>query len=290
MTIKRIASGVLALILCATPALAQSKTINIAMAKSFFIDKSKNVADIAAEDFKKVLKKATDLDGVLNTKLTAFEMGAKLDSKELQFGLFFAHELGWVMQKYPDVQPLLIAVNRGVSDSVHIIVHKKSPAKSLADLAGKKIDIPAGTIEPSRLYLERMCLKTAGKPAAMFFGKIEQSTAQAAAMDAVARGLVDATVLETSALEFYKEVKGPVYNNNLRVLQESGVFPSAAIAYKKGGVDEATLKRFRDGLAKVHTIPEGRNLMKEWRIDVLELATPEYAKSLADLIKIYPAP
>ena len=271
-------------------AFGQSKPVQIAMSKTFFVDKSKAIADIAGDDFKVVLKKATGLDGQLDTKSSAFEIAAKLEAKEVQFGLFFAHELGWVQKKYPDIQPLLIAVHKDHPERVHIIVHKNNPAKSFADLAGKKLDIPAGTFEPSRLVLDRLSAAAGKKTPAMFFGSIVKSSAQAMALDGVARGTADATVVESTGLDFYKDVKGPVFEKNLRVLYESMVFPPAVIAYKKGGVEETTLKRFRDGLVKAHTIPQGRDLMKTWKIDGLELATDVYAKRVAELLKTYPAP
>ena len=46
----------------------------------------------------------------------------------------------------------------------------------------------------------------------------------------------------------------------------------------------------RDGLLKAHTLRVGRDMMKEWKIDAFELVPNDYAKSLDELVKLYPAP
>ncbi len=271
-------------------AVAPAKDVRIGIAKTFFTDQPKSVAEVAVSDFDLVLKKTTGLQGRLNNKLSAFEVAAKLDAKELDFGIFFAHEFGWVQKKHPELQPLLIAVNKGFVERAYLIVHKNNPGKTVADLAGKKIDVPVGTIEPCRLFLGKICIEQAQKTPEALFGSIEKSSAQMGALDNVARQQVHATVVDAGFLELYKDVKPAVYEKNLRVLQESVVFPSPVIAYKKGGVADSVLNSFRDGLLKAHTIPEGRDMMRGWKIDVFEATPKDYAKSVADLLKVFPAP
>jgi len=96
----------------------------------------------------------------------------------------------------------------------------------------------------------------------------------------VARDKAQATVVDTHALGFYKEIKGAVFAKNLRVLQESEVFPPAVIVYRQGGVAEATLKQFRDGLLKAHTIAEAAN-DELLNVDAFEPIPKDFAKSLA---------
>ena len=110
------------------------------------------------------------------------------------------------------------------------------------------------------------------------------------ALDEVARGKAQATIVDTGSLEFYKEVKAAVFAKNLRILQQSDVFPPAVIVIKKGAIDEATVKRFRDGLLKAHTNPAGRDLMKSWNMDAFELIPADYAASLEAVLKKYPSP
>lgn len=271
-------------------AASQTTPIRIGMAKSFLYEKPKSYVDIATEEFKEVLKKATGLDGVMDTHSSAFEVADKLQKKQFDFGVFHAHEFGWVRSKYPDLQPLLVAVNKQYAERAYLIVHTKNAAKTIADLRGKKIDVPTDNSEPTRMYLAKIATEVEPKGLASFFGGIVKSAAAGDALDDLARGKVNAVLVNTPGLEFYKEVKGPVFAKNMRILQQSIVFPSAVIVHKKGAPAQATLTQFRDGLLKVHTIPLGREMLKTWNCDAFEGVPADYAKQISDLLKAYPAP
>lgn len=263
----------------------QGKPLRIGIAKSFLTEQPKSIVDVAADDFKGVMKKTTQLDGTLITNLNASEVAEKLASKALDFGILHAHEFAAVQKKVPGLTPLLIAANKHAIERVYLIVRQDNPAKTLADLRGKKIDMPTGTIEACRVYLDKHC---DGKGPVGFFGSIEKSNSPKDALDDVARGKVQVAILGTSSLEFYKEVRGPVFEKNLRVLQESEEFPPAVLLYKPGTVDEKTVAQFRDGLLKAHTIPDGRDMMKSWNIESFALIPKDYDMKLAAVLKAYP--
>jgi ABC-type phosphate/phosphonate transport system substrate-binding protein len=279
-----------ALWLIGADASAQPKTIRLAMARTFIEDKPKSYIEIATNDFKEVLKKTSGLDGSFHIKDAAFEIANKLDKKELDIGILHAHEYAWVQPKHPELQPLLIAGNKRLAERAHIVIHQKSAAKSFADLAGKKLDLPKGAGEPSRLYVAKLCAEHAKKKPGEFFESIMKSQTQGDALDELARGKSDVAVVDSFALEFYKDVKGPVFEKHLRVMQESEAFPPAVLVSRKGGLDEATLKQFRDGLLKAHTDSLGRDMMKAWNMDAFEPIPADYDKKLAEISKAYPAP
>ena len=268
----------------------QDKALKIGMAKSFLNDKAKSVIDIASEDFKKVLTKTTGLAGDLTSSHGALEVAEKLAKNQLDVGIFHAHEFAWAQQKHKDLQPILVAVNKQHIERAYVIVHKKNPAKSIADLKGKKLDMPVGTSEVCRVYLGKLVAGGGGKTPMDFFASIGKSSAQVEALDGVAREKADVVVVDTVWLEFYKDVKGPTFTNNLRILQESDVFPPAVIAYRKNGLDEKRLNQFKAGLLKAHETPEGRDMMKEWNIDAFEAPPANYADQLKAIHKAYPTP
>jgi len=271
-------------------AASQTAPIRIGMAKSFLFEQPKSFVDIAADEFKEVLKKVTGLDGALDSKFGAFEVADKLQSKQLDFGVFHAHEFAWVQKKYPELQPLLIAVNKNHAERGYLIVHMNSTAKSLDGLRGKKLDVPVGNSEPSRLFLEKIVAERDPKGVTTFFASTAKSASTADALDDLARGKVDAVLVNATGLEFYKDVKGPVFAKNMRILQQSDPFPPAVIAHRKGLPAEATLTQFRDGLLKAHTIPLGREMMKTWNVDAFEGIPADYAMQISDVLKAYPAP
>lgn len=268
----------------------QTKPIQIGMAKSFVAERPKSQVDIATDEFKDVMKKTTGLDGELTSKFGAFDVADKLKNKQLDLGIFHAHELAWVQKKHPELQPLLIAAGKHRGERAYLIVHKTNSAKSIAELRGKKLDLSNDVAEHGRLYVEKLCAESAKLAPALFFGSITKSPSQSDALDAVARGNADATVVDTARLEFYKEIKGPVFAKNLRILQESETFPPAVIVSLKGGLDEATVKQFREGLLKAHTTAAGRDMMKTWNIEAFEPIPDDYANRLAELLKAYPVP
>ena len=281
---------IVALPSAATEAGEKAKRLQIGMAKSFFYERSKSSIEIAADDFKDVMKKTTGLDGELIAKYDAAEVAQKLNEKQLDFGIFHALELAWLQKKHADFRPLMISANKQREERAYVIVHKSSAAKALADLRGKKIDVPAATKQRCRLFLEKHCTDKGQKGLAEFFGAIEKSPTPGAALDDLARGKLDAAVVDETALAHYKEVRGPVFEKNLRVLDQSEVFPPSVIVFKEGAIDQAVLKQFRDGLLKAHTTDQGREMMKEWNIEAFEVMPTDYAKRLDDVLKAYPPP
>jgi len=290
MTQASLSHFVLAILVATLPSAAatsQTKPIRIGIAKTFLVDQPKSIAEIAEDDFKDVLKKTTGLDGELASKYSATEIADKLGRKQLDFGIFHAHEYAWLQKKHPDLRALLIAASKQ-PERAYVIVHQNCPAKTIADLRGKPVDMPIGTKEPCRVFLEKYCLDAKHKDLAAFFSAIEKSSAPNDALDNVARAKVQAAVIDSAALDFYKEVRGPVFAKNLRVLQQSDAFPRAVILYQPGTLVEATLNQFRDGLLKAHANADGRAMMKSWGIEAFEPVGKDYDKRLAEVLKAYP--
>jgi ABC-type phosphate/phosphonate transport system substrate-binding protein len=264
--------------------------LKLGMAKSFFNDLHELVIQIATEPFTPLMKKTTGLDGVLSYKEDAFGTAAQLDNNELQFGVFHGHEFAWVQKQYPSLKPLMVVVNKQHDVRAYVIVHKNSSFKTIADLRGKKIEIAEGLKEHCRIFMVRRCTNNAQPELKDYFGSISKSKTTLGAMDQVARGKTDVTVVDTISLAFYKDIKKAVFDNNLRVLEESEAFPAAVIAYKHGALSDATLKQFCAGLSTAHKNAEGKDMMQMWGIEGFESVPASYMNSLADVIKLYPSP
>jgi ABC-type phosphate/phosphonate transport system substrate-binding protein len=289
MTQASLSQLAIAILIAALPSAAngQTKPIRIAIAKTFLVDQPKSIAAIAEDDFKDVLKKTTALDGELASKYGAAEIADKLDAKQVDFGILHAHEYARLQKKHPEMRALLIAASKQ-PERAYVIVHQNGLAKTIADLRGKTLDMPIGTKEPCRVFLAKYCTDIGHKDLATFFSSIEKSPAPNDALDNVARGKAQAAIIDRAALEFYKEVRGPVFAKNLRVLLQSDEFPPAVILYNPGTLDQATINQFRDGLLKAHANADGRAMMKSWRIEAFELVGKDYDKRLAEVLKTYP--
>jgi ABC-type phosphate/phosphonate transport system substrate-binding protein len=265
------------------------KKIKIGMAKSFFNDLHPAIIDIATAPFPKLLKDVAGFNGSLDHEQDAFGTAAQLAKGQLDFGVFHGHEFAWVQKKHPELVPLLVVVNRQHEVRAFVIVHQKSTFKTVADLRGKTIDVPEGGKEHCRIFLCRKCSDNANKLIPNFASLVKSKTPYGS-MDQVARGKADAALVDTISLNFYKDAKKAVFENNLRVLEQSEVFPAAVIAYKKGALKEATIKQFSGALVNAHQNPAGKDMMQMWGIEGFEPVPANYSKSLEEVIKLYPSP
>ncbi|MBI3822228.1 MAG: PhnD/SsuA/transferrin family substrate-binding protein [Planctomycetes bacterium] len=278
----------LALMLPSTAA-AQGKEapVRLGMAETFFTDIPPAIVQLVTGPFEPLMKETTGLVGKLSHDESAFKTAAALDAGSLQFGVFHGHEFAWIQKKYPKVKPVLIVSNKEHDVRAFVIVHKDSPAKVLTDLRGKVVDMPMPTKEFSRAFVAKHCSDNGQKP---IFKEVVKSDSPNAALDDLCRRKSDAVLIDAMSLEFYKAIKGPVFNNNLRVLAQSEMFPPAVIAYKEGALKDATLKQFREGLLQAHTNQQGKALMLMWNIDGFELPPQTLGQMLADSLKAYPSP
>ena len=267
----------------------ETELIRLGMAKSFFNDIPKLLVDFVIDPFKPMMKTTTGLDGELFAHYDAFEMAQKLNDKQLHLGVFHGHEFAWVQQKYPELRPLMVAMNKYRDVRVYLIVKNDNPAKSIADLRGKNLALPLASKEHCRVFLERMCTDNA-QPDPKAFATIVKSGSCDAALDDVCRGKMQGAIVDTNALEHYKEYKEYCFKNNLRILQQSPSFPAAVIAHKLGVLSDETLAKFTGGLERAHTSEVGLDMMKMWKIAAFERIPADYTRQLADILKVYPSP
>ncbi len=259
--------------------------IRIGMVRSFFTDVPKVFVDLVTEPFGAVMKHATQLDGKLVIGGDAFDVAKQIDDKQLQLGVFHSFEFAWVQRKHADLVPLMVAVSKSSELRALVLVKKDNNLATLADLKGKDIAVPKRTKEHCRLFLDKACGAVAPK---VFFGNLVASANVETAFDDLCAGKVQAALLDTLAIDFYKDLKPGLFAK-LKVLAQSEPFPPAVIAYKRGTLDEATLTKFRTGLQNAHTSDIGREMMGMWKIRAFEGVPADYTRSLAEVLKAYPA-
>jgi ABC-type phosphate/phosphonate transport system substrate-binding protein len=184
----------------------------------------------------------------------------------------------------------MIATNKQHDVSAYVIVHKDSPAKALTDLRGKTFDLPFGTKEHCRIFVRQNCKDNAQNDLNAFFGKIVKSTSCIDALDDVCRSKSDAIVVDTIALNFYRDIKGPFFDKNLRILAEHKRFPSPVIVYCKGGMDDATVAKISDGMTSAQKNPKCKEMLDLWQIDGFQPIPKTYMTELAEVLKAYPMP
>src|SRR5262249_7110202 len=150
------------------------------------------------------------------------------------------------------------------------------------------VALPRGVREHCRLFLERHC-QSNGKETPRFFAEISAPASVEEALDDVVDGVVHAAVVDGVALDCYHKRK-PRRFAQLKELTKSESFPPTVIAFRKGGLDDATLSRFRESLLSAKTTPRGRQVLQITKLTGFEPVPKDYEKTLVAIGKAYPPP
>lgn len=291
MTQRTLASIGLALcIFPASPLIAQEAKapdpVRIGMVSSLFNDVPPALVAFAGGPFKALVKEFTGLNGELKVGGDAFEVGKKLDDKQLDLAVFHGFEFGWARQKYPQLRALTVAVSKHRQVHALLVVRADSDFKSIADLKGKDIGLPRKSKEHCRLFLERDC---AGGNVKGFFNQVVVSRNVDDALDDILRGKLQAVVTDDMSLEDYEDFK-PGCFARLKVIKQSEPFPAAVVVYREGALDADTLKHFRDGMISANQSPRGRDMMSLFKMTGFEPVPDDFNHQIAEIIRHYPAP
>jgi ABC-type phosphate/phosphonate transport system substrate-binding protein len=285
-----IASGLLGLLATGSPARekAQVGAVRIGLIATLFRDVDESKIAAAVILFQSLLEAQTGLTGEPLTVATPDGLGEKLSQASVNLGVFHGIEYAWAKQKYPGLRPLVIAVNKQRLLHAFLVVRQDDPAAKLSDLKGKVGALPHGSREHSRLFLERHC-KRCGQEPAQFFAKLTDPPSVEDGLDDVVDGVAQVTVVDGVSLECFKQRK-PARFAQLKVLEKSEAFPAAVLAYHTGSLDEATLKRIRDGLISANQNDRGRHLLMLWKLTGFEPIPPDFDQTVANIAKAYPPP
>jgi len=272
-------------------AVAQKGTapIEIGMPQTFFHDIPPVVIGWASQSFSAVMRDTTGLNGKLVPGGDPSTVANNLVQNKVQLGVFHGFEFAWVQKKYPELAPLMLAVNTQAKVTAHVFVRKGNGIDKFADLKGKELVVPSKTKEHCHLYLERHCQGDASCGAKQFFGTVVASKNVETALDDLCHGKVDAVVIDAIGLEFYKDLK-PGCFAKLKEVARSEAFMPPVIAYNPASLDAATLAKLREGLLRAHKTPMGDELMKMWKITSFEPVPANFQQAMDRSYKAYPPP
>jgi ABC-type phosphate/phosphonate transport system substrate-binding protein len=228
------------------------------------------------------------LSGKIRPGGDVFQLAEALNENQVQIAVFHGVEFGWAKQKYPELRPLMIAVNEHRHLRALILVRDGTNVTSLSDLKGKSLGISKYTRHHCHLFLERRCQALGQKPED-FFGKIVTLRNSEVAIDALANDTVQAVLVDDLSVNCYKRYK-PAQLDALHTLETSEVFPAGVVAYKPGTLDEATLRRFREGMMNANKNTLGKQMMTMWRLTAFEVIPSDFEATVAAIVKAYPAP
>jgi ABC-type phosphate/phosphonate transport system substrate-binding protein len=263
-------------------------SVRIGMVGTLFRDTPEPLVLAMMHPFSALMESQTGIAGQMMPGGDALHLGQMLAEDRVQIGVFHGVEFGWAKQKYPDLRPLMIAVNQQRKLHAFVIVRADDAVNSLADLQGKPLALPKRSREHCRLFLEQRCRHCGAAPDKFFASVTIPATAEDA-LDDIVEGASKGAVIDGVSLECYKRRK-PGRFRQLRILESSETFPAAVVAYRAGAVDEETLRRLRDGLIHANESGLGRQFMALWRLTGFEPVPEDYDEMVASILKAYPQP
>jgi ABC-type phosphate/phosphonate transport system substrate-binding protein len=240
------------------------------------------------DTLKSFIKDETGLDNEILREKDWQELAEQLAKKKLQLAVFQGYEFAWAREKYPDLKPLAVAVNVYKYPVAYVVSARTNPAKDFAGLKGQSLAVPASGAGFLRLFVERQSEANA-KKANEFFSKITTADNVEDALDDLVDGKVQAVVVDRAGLEAYKRRK-PGRFKQLKEVAQSKPFPPALVAYYDSALDEATLRRFKDGLLGAAGKEKGQTLLTLFRLTGFQDVPDDFDRVLADTRKAYPPP
>ncbi|MGH7224020.1 MAG: hypothetical protein ACRELF_12385, partial [Gemmataceae bacterium] len=100
-----------------------ANSIRIGLVSSLFRDTSEPLMQIIMRPFKSLLETQTGMRGRLISGGDARHLGQRLKEGEAHFGIFHGVEFAWAKATFPQLKPLVIAVNKQPFLRAHLIVH-----------------------------------------------------------------------------------------------------------------------------------------------------------------------
>lgn len=244
--------------------------------------------DSVLDTLKTFIKNETGFDNEILQQAGWNELAAKLSDGKLDLGVFPGHEFAWAQEKHAKLEPLAISVNKYRTRWAHVIVRPDSSAKGFADLKGQALSLPHVGQSHLKLFVERQVQANGAAKTEEFFGKIVTPDNFEDALDDVVDGAVSAALVDRVGLENYQRRK-PGRARQLKELMKSPPFPPTVIAYtKSGGLDDDTLKRFRDGLIQAKNKEKGQKLLSFFKLTGFEEVPSDFAAILAESRKNFP--
>ena len=242
----------------------------------------------AGQTLRRFIKDETGLTNDIVREEDWQKLADRMKKGELHVGVFQGYEFAWAQERHPDLKPLAVAVNGRRYPVAHVLARRDNAAGDFAGLKGQSLCLPVSNQEFLRLFLERQS-EANGQKADAFFSKITAPDNVEDALDDVVDGKVRAVVVDGAALEAYQRRK-PGRARQLKEVARSEPFPPAVVTCYGSALDEATRRRFRDGLVGAAKKERGEMLLTLSRLTGFEDVPEDFAKVLGATCKAYPPP
>ncbi len=246
-----------------------------------------NTEKAALHTLQAFIKEETGMNNTILPQKSWRELAQKMTKGMLQIGVFQGHEFAWAQEKYSDIMPLALAVNRYRYPVISIVTKKDNPVMGFAGLKGQSLSLPAGE-SAIHLFVEHQS-KICGKDTKSFFSKITAPKNVEDALDDVVDGVVAAAVVDAAALQAYKRRK-PGRFNQLKEIAHSDPLPPPVIACFDSSLPESTRVKFRKSLLHSGRKDRGKMMLTLFHLTGFDPVPADFDKVLARTRKTFPTP
>lgn len=272
-----------AVLVVSSPRLAHAQgVVRVGLPDSLVKELSPGKQALVDSEFRDLVQEFTGLKADVFQGGSGAEAAQKLEAKEWDLAVLQGVEMAWLKEKHATIRPLMIAANNPREIHAVVVVKKDGGPASVAELKGKAVQMYKGKLH-IRLFTE----KQAGGDPKVFFGKFTETGSAETALDAVLTGAAQAALVDNIALEGYKKIH-PGRHTRLKVIAQSELFPSVAVAYKEGALNEDVQKAFVAGMLKANKSEKGREAMANFRIATFEAVPTDYGEMLGATLKAFP--
>jgi ABC-type phosphate/phosphonate transport system substrate-binding protein len=239
--------------------------------------------DLFASEFTSLVHDFTGLKSATLAGLDPWTSAKQVEEGKWDLGVFQGVEFAWVQPRFPKLQPFMVATNE-VPLKAALVVNNDDKAAGFADLKGASVIMLQG-----RLHCRLFADKGAGMKANKFFGKFAQTRSGEDALDAILLHKARAAIVDTAALDLYKNLQ-PGRFKRLTIVAESDIFPPGVIALERGSLSDKLLKTMQDGMLKANQSDRGRETLAAFHVKSFAAVPTNFQEQLKQILKAYPSP
>lgn len=216
------------------------------------------------------------------------DMARKLQKGDIQLGVIHGLEYCWLKKDAPDIEPLALALGHDIKLKAKLLVRADDKCTSIRDLKDKTLLRPTKSLNHNSLYLTKVVSEVCPE-CDKFFGSVKVVGSVDATADALIDGQGQVMVIDAASWVTYEQQK-PGRAKKLRVLDESGYFPTAAVLHKPGSLTPDVLNQIKTGFLTIHQKPLGQQMLVFWRLTRFVPVNEEYQEVCKQALKDYPFP
>jgi ABC-type phosphate/phosphonate transport system substrate-binding protein len=272
----------------ADPEPANRPRTRIAIVKSLFREFPEPLMLALMEPFGVLWKAQIGWDSEL-TAIDPADLGEMLAGGKVDIGVFHGIEFAWAQQKHPELRPLLVAYNQKPHLRACLVVRADDQATGFVDLKGKSLALPQGQRIHCQLFMEKECRKIGQNLPEEFFSHVTKPQNIEIALDGLVDGYHQAAIVDAVGLDSFKHRK-PARFGQIKIVQESEIFPASVVAYRNGTFDRPTVELMKQRMSAATKNRITQQLLTLWKLTAIEPIPQDFEETIVNILKYYPPP